>query len=59
LRAEVMRRWGRRGLVSLALTMAASRVFPDVKYVLGHGHACTLVRVAGVSAPLAHKESHA
>ena len=59
LRAEVTRRWGRRGLVSLALTMAASRVFPDVKYVLGHGHACTLVRLAGVSAPLAHKESHA
>jgi len=59
LRTEVMQRWGRRGLVSLALTMAASRVFPDVKYALGHGYACTLVRVAGATAPLAHKESHA
>ena len=59
LRAEVERRWGRRALVSLALTIASSRVFPDVKYALGHGHACTLVRVAGTSAPLAHRESHA
>ncbi len=59
LRAEVVKRWGRRALVSLALTIASSRVFPDVKYALGYGHACTLVRVAGASAPLARKESHA
>ena len=59
LRAEVVKRWGRRALVSLALTIATSRVFPDVKYALGYGHACTLVRVAGASAPLAQKESHA
>ncbi len=59
LRAEVLKRWGRRGLVSLALTIATSAFFPDVKYALGYGHACTLVRVAGASAPLADKESHA
>ena len=59
LRAEVVQRWGRRALVSVALTIATSRVFPDVKYALGHGHACTLVRVAGASAPLARRESHA
>jgi hypothetical protein len=59
LRAEVVKRWGRRALVSLALAIASSSVFPDVKYALGYGHACTLVRVAGASAPLAHKQSHA
>jgi hypothetical protein len=47
LRAEVVSRWGKKGLVSLALTIAASRVFPAVKYALGHGHACTRVSLAG------------
>jgi hypothetical protein len=47
LRAEVVSRWGQKGLVSLALTIAASRVFPAVKYALGHGHACTRVSLAG------------
>jgi hypothetical protein len=47
LRKEVVSRWGHKGLVSLALTIAAARVFPSVKYALGHGRACTRIRVAG------------
>jgi hypothetical protein len=47
LRTEVVSRWGKKGLVSLALTIAASRVFPAVKYALGHGHACTQLNLAG------------
>ena len=45
LREEVTARWGKRALVSLALTIAASRVFPTVKYALGHGQACSRIRV--------------
>jgi hypothetical protein len=56
LRAEILRRWGRRALVSLALTIASSTVFPNVKYALGHGHACTQIRVAGANTPLAHRQ---
>jgi hypothetical protein len=52
LRKEVVERWGQQGLVSLALTMTGTRIYPHVKYALGHGHACTLVRVAGDAAPL-------
>jgi hypothetical protein len=59
LRAEVLKRWGQRGLVCLALTIASSRTFPNIKYALGHGRACTLVRVEGESAPLAQLKSHA
>jgi hypothetical protein len=59
LRAEIVQRWGQRGLVCLALSMASSLVFPNVKYALGHGRACTQVVVAGANAPLAHKQSHA
>jgi hypothetical protein len=47
LRREVVGRWGQKGLVSLALTIAASRVFPAVKYALGHGQACSRLRVGG------------
>ncbi len=59
LRAEILNRWGRIGLVSLALNIGASRIFPTVKYALGHGRACTQICVAGATAPLAHRESHA
>jgi hypothetical protein len=45
LRAEIERRWGRAGLVSLAYAIAVSRVYPTLKYALGHGRACALVRV--------------
>lgn len=58
LRAEILKRWGPRGLVSLAFTISASRVYPSVKYALGRGRACTQVRVAGADAPLAHRASH-
>jgi len=49
LRAEVVRRWGRRGLVSLALGIAGSRLYPTLKYALGHGRACQSVRVGATS----------
>lgn len=40
-REEIIRRWGRKGLASLALAMTTSRMYPTVKYALGHGRACT------------------
>lgn len=46
LREAVVRRWGERGLAALALSIAAARVYPTVKYALGHGKACSKVRVA-------------
>ena len=47
LREKIIDRWGRRALVSLALAVASTRVFPTLKYALGHGRACSRVRVAG------------
>ena len=52
LREQVRARWGDRGLVSLAFALAAARVYPTVKYALGHGRACTRVMVAGQPARL-------
>jgi len=52
LRDQVVRRWGRRGLVSLALGIAGSRLYPTLKYALGHGRACSAVRIGGESQPV-------
>jgi len=45
LSAEAERRFGKRGLVSLAYAVACSRVYPALKRALGHGQACIRVRV--------------
>ena len=47
LREEVIRRFGKRGLVSLAFAMTAARLYPTLKYALGHGQACTRIVVGG------------
>jgi alkylhydroperoxidase family enzyme len=52
LRVEIVQRWGRQAIVSLAFTIAASRVFPTVKYALGYGKACTRVTIAGAAVPI-------
>jgi alkylhydroperoxidase family enzyme len=52
LREEVVRRWGRHALISLAFAIAAVRVFPTVKYALGHGQACTRITVGGSPMPV-------
>jgi hypothetical protein len=52
LREEVVRRWGPRALVSLAFAIAGSRVFPTVKYAMGHGQACTRVEVGDAVLPV-------
>ena len=52
LREEVLRRFGRRGLVSLAFAMTASRLYPTLKYALGHGRACTRLTIGGEARPV-------
>jgi hypothetical protein len=47
LREEVVKRWGKRGLVSLAFALTSSRLYPTLKYALGHGRACTRLTVGG------------
>ena len=49
-----MKRRGRRALVSLAFAMTAARLYPTVKYALGHGKACTRVVVGGTPVTFDH-----
>jgi hypothetical protein len=52
LRKEVLRRFGNRGLVSLAFAMTSARLYPTLKYALGHGRACTRITVGGEPQPV-------
>jgi hypothetical protein len=54
LRRQIVAQWGNQALVSLALTIASSRVYPSLKYALGHGRACTRVSLAGSEVAVHH-----
>ena len=46
-RDEISKRWGPRGVVSLAFAMVTARMYPTVKYAMGHGQACSRIVVDG------------
>ena len=56
-RDAIVRRWGRRALVSLAFAITASRLYPTVKYALGHGKACTRIVVGGTPVTCGHRQA--
>lgn len=47
-RDVIRERWGPRAVVSLAFAITTARIYPTVKYAMGHGKMCTRVVVAGV-----------
>ena len=54
LRDEIVRRWGSKALAAISLALATSRVYPTVKYAMGHGKMCSKIDVRGEAiAPLA------
>ena len=53
-REAIVKRWGRRALISVAFAITAARIYPTVKYALGHGKACMRVMVDGVPIALDH-----
>ena len=53
-REEIVKRWGRRALVSLAFAITAARIYPTVKYALGRGKACVRVVVGGTPVTFDH-----
>jgi hypothetical protein len=52
LREEIVRLWGKQALISLAFIIVTARVFPTMKYALGHGRACQRVTVGGATTPV-------
>lgn len=55
-REEIARRWGQKAVVALGLALTTARMYPTLKYSLGHGRACEKVVVAGVSSPFQFAE---
>ena len=53
-RDAIMKRWGRRALVSVAFAITAGRIYPTAKYALGHGKACMRVVVGDRPVVLEH-----
>lgn len=47
MRDDIVRLWGQRGLISLAFALTAGRIYPTVKYAMGHGRACMRLNIAG------------
>jgi len=46
-REAALARFGEKGLVTLAFSIAATRIYPTMKRALGHAHACERLRVGG------------
>ena len=53
-REAIVKRWGQLALVSLAFAITAARIYPTVKYALGHGKACMRIVVGGTPVQLDH-----
>lgn len=53
-REAIVQRWGECALVSVAFAITAARLYPTVKYALGHGHACMRVVVGGTPVMFDH-----
>ena len=53
-REVIVERWGPRALISLAFAITAARIYPTVKYALGHGKACMRVVVGGTPLTFDH-----
>lgn len=51
LRARALATYGERGLVTLAYAIAATRIYPTMKRVLGYAHTCEQLRVEGDVVP--------
>lgn len=45
LREKIIALWGNQGLITLGYSISSSRVYPALKYALGHGQACSRVQV--------------
>ncbi|TPV92816.1 MAG: hypothetical protein B7733_23790 [Myxococcales bacterium FL481] len=55
LRDQVRASFGRAGLVTLAYAVMAASLYPTLKYALGHGQACSKIRIGDLRiAPTGH-----
>lgn len=56
-RLEIVRRWGPRAVVTLAFGITTARMYPTVKFAMGHGQTCSRIVVNGT--PVMTRRTHA
>jgi hypothetical protein len=56
LRERIVTKWGKKGLISLAFALTMARFFPTLKYAMGHGQACSRVKVGGTPVAVNREE---
>jgi hypothetical protein len=56
LRERVVAAWGKQGLISLAIALTMGRFFPTLKYAMGHGLACSRVKVGEALVSVNHEQ---
>jgi hypothetical protein len=54
LRDAIVKRWGDRALISIAFAIVSARIYPTLKYALGHGKSCQRIVVAGTPIAVVH-----
>jgi hypothetical protein len=54
LRERIVERWGKKGLITLGFAITMSRFFPTLKYAMGHGQACSRIKVGGTPVAVNH-----
>jgi len=57
-RDEIVRRWGPRAVVTLAFAITTARMYPTVKYAMGHGKICARVIVNGAPVAIDRRSAH-
>jgi hypothetical protein len=55
-RRAILERWGPKAVVTLAFAITTARMYPTVKYAMGHGQICSRVTVGGT--PVAIDRRH-
>jgi len=57
MREQILAKWGKRALISIAYAITSGLIYPTLKYALGHGRACVRVRVGNEDVAVAHPEA--
>lgn len=57
LRDEIVALWGDDAIVSLAMVISSTRIYPTLKYVLGFGKACSRIDIEEHSVPAVRASS--
>ncbi len=56
LRERIVAKWGEKGLISLGFAITMARFFPTLKYAMGHGQACSRIKVGGTPVAVNRQE---